>query len=167
MRKVHNIRYVKEVIIGEIQVENTIREISLSDFLLVLFEKMREKGVRRVSGRTKLQKLIFLISTEFELSKKFNYFLHAFGPYSSTMQKEIDTLTTFHLMEERVSRKGDYLSYNYCLTRKGIHAAKRILNEMGDPTTEILDRMTERAVQLNRLTVPELVDNAYDRLNRH
>lgn len=146
--------------------QNNMKEMSLSDFLLVLFEKMREKKVNKVRGRVKLQKLIFIIAKEFKLPKKFDYFLHTYGPYSSTLQEEIDTLVTFRLMEEKVSRQRDYLRYDYSLTRKGISAARQILKETSQPTREIIDRMTERTVELNKLALTKLIDNAYEHLNK-
>lgn len=142
-----------------------MREMNLSDSILVLFEKMREKKVKIVSGRTKLQKLIFIITREFKFPKKFDYFLYTYGPYSSTLQNEIDTLITFRLMEEKVSRQRDFLKYEYSLTRKGISAAKEILKETGRPTLEIFDKMAERAVQLNKMALKDLIDNAYEYFN--
>jgi len=146
-------------------VQTTIEKTSLSDFLLILFEKMKEKNVRKISGRTKLQKLIFIIAREFKLPQKFDYFLYTYGPYSSKLQGEIDTLITFRLMREEVSRKRDYLIYEYSLTRKGSLAAKEILNEINKSTLEQFDKMAERATQLNKMPLPRLINDAYKYFN--
>lgn len=143
--------------------EKSIKEISISDLLLILFQKLREKNIYTIKGRTKIQKLIFILTREFELPKKFKYFHYTFGPYSSILQREIDELITFDLMQERVLRTARaHRVYEYKLTRKGTSAAKAILDKIEPRTQEILDEMSEQAIQLNKMPLKDLINNAYE-----
>lgn len=104
---------------------------------------------------------MFILKNEFDLPQKFRYFLYTHGPYSAVLQSEIDKLTTFRLIEENVSYVIQYLRYEYSLTEQGEAMAKSIMETLSPSAIETLDKIGERAIQLNQMDLNSLVDEAY------
>lgn len=93
--------------------------------LLSLFEK-----ARKVEGRKKLQKVIYLLKLDnvpFEMEYKY----HHYGPYSAELQSEINHLVMHGLIEE--SHKSEM--YIYEISEKG----NEFLKSYREMTPEVFD----------------------------
>lgn len=90
-----------------------------------------------VEGRTRMQKMLFLLQQEYK-SCDFQYKYHAYdyGPYSSTLQTDLDELIDEGLLEEedQALPSGKY-KYRYSITKKGI---KHVESALSDPRNKKL-----------------------------
>jgi len=137
-----------------------IADIDISDLFLVLLHNIRDDYSMR--GRTKIQKIMFILKNEFDLPHNFNYFLYTHGPYSITLQDEMDTLTTFGLVDETAMRAQNYLTYRYSLTRQGQEVAESIIGDLSRSATETIARMTARARELDEERLEQVIETAYE-----
>lgn len=137
-------------------------DIDLRELFLILLFRMDKRKAGRIQGRTKIQKIMFLLKHEFGLPQDFNYFLYTHGPYSAVLQDEIDTLATFSLIEEKTTYLFDYLRYEYFLTRRGKKVAESIAETLDPSTVKTVDRMAKRARDLNRKDLERVIEEAYE-----
>jgi uncharacterized protein YwgA len=90
------------------------------------------KKSRVISGRTRFQKLVFLLENKDHVDMAYHFIPYHYGPYSSEMQIEIDMLEASNLIQV-VSEKGNL--YVHYLTKKGEKVASAI-----ERRTETLER---------------------------
>jgi len=138
----------------------SIDDIDISDLFLILLRNIRDDY--SIKGRTKIQKIMFILKSEFNLPQNFNYFLYTHGPYSITLQDEIDTLTTFGLVSETVMRAQDYLTYRYSLTGQGQEVADSIIGDLSSPASQTIVRLTARARELDEEGLERVIQTAYE-----
>ena len=148
-------------LVAEIKVSKRISDIDLRDLFLTLLFRINKRRVGRINGRTKLQKIMFILKTEFDLPQKFNYFLYTYGPYSTDLQDAIDTLATFGLIEEKTTHLLDYFRYQYFLTKRGKEVAESIAESLDPSALQTIDMMGTRAKELNRKNLDTVVKEAY------
>lgn len=108
-----------------------------------------------------MQKIMFILMNEFDLPQKFNYFPYTHGPYSASLQGDIDTLSTVGLIEEKMMHLFNFLRYEYSLTSEGERVAKSFAETLDPTATEIIDKMAVRAKELNRKKLESVVEEAY------
>lgn len=79
-----------------------------------------------IEGRTRLQKLIFLIQKRANKNKnsgipdEYEFVPYDYGPFSKEIYDDIDKLVSRGLVEERPEKLDDgVITYNYTLTDKG------------------------------------------------
>ena len=137
-----------------------IADIDISDLFLILLRNIRDDY--SIKGRTKIQKIMFILKNEFDLPHNFNYFLYTHGPYSIALQNEIDTLATLGLVNETAMRAQNYLTYKYSLTRQGQEVAESIIGDLSNPATETIAKMTERARELDEERLEQVIETAYE-----
>lgn len=114
-----------------------------------------------IAGRTRVQKLMFLVQEEGTGSKPFNYIAYDYGPYSKDLQNSLNTLVDLGLLEEKPgSGRSDSTYYTYQITAPGkqfIAASK---------TAEATKRgVTMKAIQdqWRRKTTDELIHYVYEK----
>jgi len=89
----------------------------LSDLLLLLVV-LRELG--QVVGRTRLQKIVYLLREMYQIPFRFRFKPYFYGPYSEDLSDAIENLTALGVIEEgrRYLAEG-VIEYSYSLTRRG------------------------------------------------
>lgn len=93
--------------------EKTIYEGPALIFFLV--KKLNQKFPQKQIGKTLIQKLIFILSTESNdepLFKKYNYNLHYYGPYSPELSVDLDFAENLSFLNIQWNRLGYFISTN-------------------------------------------------------
>lgn len=87
-----------------------------------------------IMGKTRLQKIIFLFQQEILKEKKkdlgYDFIPYNFGPYSSTLQSDVEELTNddFLKVDAHQGLNGKYI-YHYTITDKGQELAEALITE--------------------------------------
>lgn len=131
---------------------------------------MVHAGGEPVRGRTRFQKMMFLLREEMGKmgkggSVELGFVPHHYGPYSRHLQDDIEALIGEGLIEEKgePGQSGQYM-YRYRTTRKGERMARALL----DPRYEEcgLDREAYEAVcrikkRVNGMEIRDLLEEVY------
>ena len=95
---------------------------------------MVHAGEEPVRGRTRFQKMMFLLQVEMEKAGRDNgvglgFVPHHYGPYSWQLQDDIEGLISEGMIEEKqeTSQAGQYM-YRYRATNKGDGMARALLD---------------------------------------
>lgn len=124
---------------------------NLTDTQKIALILLRARNNERVKGATWLQKEMFLISRNLDpIESETGFGPDHLGPYSETLDEEIQQLTMDHL----VSRQGNQL----CLSDDGAEAAEELAN-MAQP--DILELIEDVKGFLNDLSEEELLGFVY------
>ncbi len=91
---------------------------SLSDLFLLLIV-LRSMG--QIAGRTRLQKIIYLLRQRYQVPFSFRFKPYFYGPYSEELSDAVENLVALGMIEEnrRYLDEG-VIEYSYKLTRRGI-----------------------------------------------
>jgi uncharacterized protein YwgA len=129
--------------------------------LLLFFFRLRERYRQpQINGRTKLQKIIYIVSREHPFLN-FHYIGYHYGPYSKELQHTLNTLSTFNLILENQEFVGPNIQYTYSLTEAGLNAARQIWSQLDERTQNVIDRAAYQGSQLNQHTLQEILPRAY------
>jgi uncharacterized protein YwgA len=122
--------------------------------------------LKKVNGRTRFQKLMFLIQKKTETDKTegldFKFEIYLYGPFSRELSSAIDDLVNKRYLEEGKTETGlGYTRYEYKLTEKGRHLlayakGKKLVS------TSIQHAINEIAKDYGETALPELVEKAYE-----
>jgi len=127
-------------------------KIKLRDILLMLLKASGDK----IYGKTKIQKICYLLSIKIQKEEDFQFQAHYYGPYSPTIDYSLSELVGIGFVEEKKSpwavdiRGFEAVRYEYELTKDGKEIANlleqkegetyrkiqnfvKILKELGDP----------------------------------
>jgi len=111
-----------------------------------------------VEGRTMMQKIIFIIKSKFGQFRDFAFSIHYYGPFSSDLAEELDTLRLKGLIEEVPKPLQDFVRYDIKLTEEG----KRVISRTTRSVNPIrLQEMTRLARTLNSWPLNRVIDEAY------
>jgi uncharacterized protein YwgA len=80
-------------------------------------------NLEEIIGRTRFQKIVFLLRQKFGVAFSYNFTPYYYGPYSSDLQHEISLLSLMGFLDISPSNG---VPYTHRLTEKGIMAAKSI-----------------------------------------
>jgi len=114
-----------------------------------------------VKGRTRLQKIIFLLNNKEGIPLDYHFIPYYYGPYSRDLQLEIDFLEAAGFVEVRPQ---DGILYVHKLTEKGKEAAKKIEEEIGKTEMDKLLRVLEK---YKRRTTSSLIKEAKELAGMH
>lgn len=85
----------------------------------------------RIEGRTRLQKIVFLLMVEEEINFSFDFIPYYYGPYSDDLSEYVEDLISYgFLVEKRTRLSNDVYRYDYELTESG----KDLLNKIQETT---------------------------------
>jgi len=105
----------------------------LSDLeLLILSLKNSQREV--IEGRTKLQKLVFLLKKLHRIDFSYHFTPYFYGPYSSDLQTDIDYLVSLGLVTEARESTTSGIRYTYKLTDSGSKLAEALSSKYGRNT---------------------------------
>ncbi len=132
--------------------------------LLHLLKRYKDKYKRSLDGRTRLQKMIFLLGEEYG-TKLFEYVPYYFGPYSFELRDLLDELKFYGLV---IEYSDDY-GYYYDITKEGISALelfeeqlekKSELKKKKGEITKAIDDIISRFGKCSR---KEIIDYVYSK----
>ena len=111
-----------------------------------------------VEGRTMMQKIIFIIKSKFDQFRDFAFSIHYYGPFSSDLAEELDTLRLKGLIEEVPKPLEDFVRYDIKLTEEGKRVISRTTRSVN---ASKLQEMTRLARTLNSWPLNRVIDEAY------
>jgi len=135
-------------------------------FERIIVPLMLTDTLKKVNGRTRFQKLMFLVQKKAESEKieglDFKYEIYLYGPFSRELSSAIDDLVDKgYLEEQKTETHLGYTKYVYRLTGKGrkllVYAKgkKLLAASVQQAISEVVDDYGETAL-------PELVEKAYE-----
>ena len=119
----------------------------------------------RITGKTRFQKLIFLIQKEAEREGieglKIEYGIHYYGPFSSELASTIENLSLRGFIQENAEMTpSGYMRCDYRLTDKGRELLHNAI-EKGAISPELRRIVQKIADDYGELPLPQLVQEAY------
>jgi uncharacterized protein YwgA len=137
--------------------------IKLTDFILLLLQRLELEGQPLLTGRTMAQKVIYLITRGSPLRDTLglHYRIHYYGPYSSEVTEAIESLTTFGLVEEVPMRFTDFTRYDLRLTKQGREHPDKIYEGLSKLMKSQFQCMVREAMKLNTMPLNKVIEKAY------
>lgn len=129
------------------------------DLLLRMLEES-EQG--RIEGRTRLQKLAFLVDRQSDKSDDtlFEFIPYHYGPFSEGILHELDDMKKDGLIEERTVDLSDgNTKYIYNITDEGeerLNGAERESKEIPSVTEDVVS-------QFNSMPISRLLEHVYNK----
>ena len=122
----------------------------------------------RVRGRTRFQKMIFVLQHQIKNFKdKYDFIPHDYGPYSRELQDDIDNLIEKELLIEVCNTiEEGKIKYVYQITKKGESLVQSILDDSDLEKKFRFNRIADIASRikhdLNRKHLPTLLTDIYE-----
>jgi len=116
------------------------------------------KHLGEVKGRTRLQKITYLLKEKYGFSLSYKFMPYYYGPYADDMQNTIDTLSRLDIIKvETVFFSEGRFLYVHTLTEEG----KRLSNEIErEIPKEEEERLWNAIDELNKLENDDLIRKA-------
>ena len=126
-------------------------------------------GGAPVRGRTRFQKMIFLMREDLKDDARvpnLGFAPFDYGPYSKTLQRDIDTLTSGGLIGEDRSDSDRTAGtvYTYTITEAGSERAGRLLSDPGCESygfRDAYEKLEEIKDRFNDVSLPDLLKHVY------
>jgi len=131
------------------------------DLLLFLFSLSDHYQQPRIDGRTKMQKIVYLTSSKFDILQ-FPFIGYHYGPYSKELQNTLNRMVAFNLIREDYERKEVNEQYFYQLTFEGHENAKSTWGKIDQTEKKIICDSANFASELNKKTLQEILPEAYE-----
>lgn len=120
-----------------------------------------------VRGRTRLQKMVFLMQKDledegFDLTGRdqYQFMAYDYGPFSKTLYDDIDLLEEQHLIhEDEQEFDGDKVIYEYKIEEDGIQSLEERLTD--DQVQQLVNKAQEIKEQYNEMSLQKLIDKVY------
>ena len=120
-----------------------------------------------IEGRTRLQKLVFLMEQELEEdpeasldSSDYNFIPYDYGPFSKKLYDDLDSLEDSQLIEvEEEDMEDGKVKYNYRLTDQG---RKWVKDQQADSSAESAQSLAKTlAEKYDEMVLSDLIDEVY------
>ena len=111
-----------------------------------------------IRGRTRLQKIVFILRSKFGKFRDYYYSFHYFGPFSRELAADLEDLRIEGLIRESRVDAGDLTRYKIEISQMG----RRKLRSGPRPTGVNLDMMVEEARRLNHKDLDSVITRAYN-----
>lgn len=116
-----------------------------------------------IDGRTRMQKLVFLIQKEFDdtdgLPGTYTYIPYDYGPFAKKLYDDLDYLKDRGLIKEQKETIEDgKVKYHYTLTPKG---RDQLDQWSDDQVSAVLQRAEDIKDRFNSTPLPTLLDYVY------
>lgn len=121
-----------------------------------------------IEGRTRFQKMIFLLLMRAEFFKnRYDFEPHDYGPYSKELQSDIDHLIKEgYVSEKRKTREEGKIKYAYSITKEGAAFVNHIISDEGlnrkFQFSNILELSNKVKGELNHKDLSLLLYEIYD-----
>lgn len=114
-----------------------------------------------IRGRTRFQKIVFLLKEKYGISFDFEFKPYYYGPYSEELSDTLSLLTALKFLEEHAEHFGMGMTrYDYRLTERGRRYFEAAQKDSKENTQKIISKIRKDIAQVNTLPTPELVSNA-------
>lgn len=111
-----------------------------------------------IRGRTRLQKIMFLLKERHGIPFDFYFRPYYYGPYSDELSDLISLSTALNLAEEKAEfLKPGIIRYNYELTEKGKRCLEKFKENLDDETLKVVSKLKDDVAELSGLSTTELV----------
>lgn len=123
---------------------------------------LRASKGQDIRGRTRLQKMVFLIQQQFgdtdELPGEYTYIPYDYGPFAKKLYDDLDFLEERDVITENRVTMGDKVVYYYSL---GPNADGYLSNWSSDEVNRVLDMAEHIKGDFNDVPLPSLLDYVY------
>lgn len=120
-----------------------------------------------IEGRTRLQKMVFLMQQRFKeqgkdplLSDDFEFIPYDYGPFSKDLYAELDSMSEKSMIKDSVEEIGnDNVKYDYSIQNQGIEFVE---NQLGQEEAETILQMAEEIKEeYNDVMLSDLIEDVY------
>ena len=111
-----------------------------------------------IHGRTRLQKIVFILRSRFGKFRDYSFSLYYYGPFSTDLAKVLDDLLMEGLVKEKPVELGDLTRFDISITREGRESVPSSLAAAG-PT--LISQMVGVAQRLNNSGLESVIAQAY------
>lgn len=126
-----------------------------------------------IEGRTRLQKLVFLMQRRLEENENYplestdyDFVPYDYGPFSKELYGDLDALADHKMIESREeSLYGDKTKYVYDLKPSGEEFVERQLSQQ--EAREILELARELKEKYNDILLSDLIEDVYSRYPKY
>jgi len=120
------------------------------------------KEANEVKGKTKFQKMFFLLNEEEKIQTGHKFVKYTYGPYSSELSNDLDALKQFEFIEVGKSlfnTNSDFVGkqFEYKLTESG----KELIEQSNDFTKEEIKKTKKIISEWNNKELPEIIEYVY------
>lgn len=120
--------------------------------------------LKDIKGRTKLQKIIYLLKEKFNFDISYRFMPYYYGPYSSELQNDVDILSRLNLIKVDLHFLDDgVFLYEHQLTDQGYKIAKEL--EKSLPPNQV-KRLAKALDELKEYDLDELITMAKEHMKR-
>ncbi|MDO8538351.1 MAG: hypothetical protein Q7S21_05695 [archaeon] len=140
----------------EIKIEMSKRLLYLTAFIEL---------AESITGKTKLQKMVYLLNEEEHVKTEHNFSLYTYGPYSFELTNDLEMLEQFkYLKVDKVlfPSNGEYVGKEYCykITEEG---KKFIKDNIDKLTKEEIEHMKKVLKNWNSRSLNEIIKYVYSK----
>jgi uncharacterized protein YwgA len=134
-------------------------ERKLDNILLILASLNFCK--KPIKGRTRLQKMIFLLKEENGIPFDFEFRPYFYGPYSEQLSDFVHLLNALNLVEEETEYLGTgIVRYNYILTEKGKEYYMMFKEKAEKESEDVIEKLEKGVKAVCKLPTPELISKS-------
>ena len=127
-------------------------------FLLSIFNSL---GSNKIEGRTRLQKMVYILKEKEKIPFSFKYKPYFYGPYSEELYETIQDLVALNLLKEEIEPKGNGVyQYDYVLTEPGKQYAEKISKLLEKETPEIEEKIKKKTRKYIEKPLSEVINEA-------
>lgn len=125
---------------------------------------LQANGGEEIDGRTRMQKLVFLIQEEFEdadqqLPGTYTYVPYDYGPFARGLYDDLDRLKKEGVIEEKKTEMADgTIKYEYELSDQADNYLSQLPKKKLQRTLELAEQIKSK---FNNTRLPELLDYVY------
>jgi uncharacterized protein YwgA len=131
----------------------------INDSLLILASLFYNN--EPVKGRTRFQKMIFLLKEKYDVPFTFKFKPYYYGPYSEEISDVLALLTALKFMEEKTEYLGMGVTrYNYQLTDKGKNHVCIFRENAAESDLIVIGKLQEDIAKINEMQTIELISKA-------
>lgn len=114
-----------------------------------------------IRGRTRLQKLVYLLKTRYGIPFSFNFRPYYYGPYSDELSNLISFLNALNFTVERAEFLDlGVIRFNYTLTERGKKYLEDIEKKLDKKTLKIIQKLKESITELSTVDTSKLIAEA-------
>lgn len=114
-----------------------------------------------IRGRTRLQKLVYLLKTRYGIPFSFNFRPYYYGPYSDELSNLISFLNALNFTVERAEFLDlGIIRFNYTLTERGKKYLENIEKKLDKETLKTIQKLKESITELSTVDTSKLIAEA-------
>lgn len=120
-----------------------------------------------IPGRTRLQKIIFLLKNLYGIPFSFSFRPYYYGPYSDELSNLMSFLNAINFTEEKVELiEPGIIRFNYTLTERGKKYVENVEKNLDKETLEIVEKLKKSIAELSIQDTPTLIAKAKSLMNK-